>query len=630
MTNPKNRPEMNNLYVYDVECYPNVFTAGLQCMSTGQRWEYECSKRGSNLDDFAAMMTWVNESGARWIGFNNEGYDYPLIHFIYVMQTQRGNVTPEEIYAKSKAIIESDRNDWSHNVWERDRVVQQIDLYKIMHFDNFARSTSLKKLEMAMRSESVVDLPYKPGLPLTVDQIPVLIDYMWWDIDQTGEFAKIVTPQIEFRDELTDRYGRNFTNFNDTKIGKQHFIDTIEQSGVQCYERLGGKRVPRQTPRNDGIKVADKLLWIPFATPSLQEMWQFFYTSVIPPKETKGFFKNLHASLGPFQMHFGAGGIHGSVNNQSFYSDDEYVVWDWDVTSYYPSLAIVNRWYPDHLGETFCDIYADLKKQRVGYAKGTPENAMLKLALNGVYGDSNNKYSPFYDPAYTMAITINGQLQLAWLAERLVTELPDLTMIQINTDGLTFRVPRAQADEVRQVCAEWSAATRLDLEDVEYRSMHVRDVNNYIAIDTNGKVKRKNAYLTDPDWHQDHSSLVVQKAVSEFVENGTRPVDFIYGHVDPYDFMRHIKVPKSSRLEHGDDVVQNTSRYYISLRGESLVKVMPPLAGETADRRIGVDVGWKTMMCNHINDFDWHNLNRRWYVQEADKLIEGLGLSVPY
>lgn len=44
------------------------------------------------------------------------------------------------------------------------------------------------------------------------------------------------------------------------------------------------------------------------------------------------------------------------------------------------------------------------------YAKGTPENAMLKLALNSVYGDSNNQYSVFYDPMYTMKITVNGQL----------------------------------------------------------------------------------------------------------------------------------------------------------------------------------------------------------------------------
>jgi len=52
---------------------------------------------------------------------------------------------------------------------------------------------------------------------------------------------------------------------------------------------------------------------------------------------------------------------------------------------------------------------------------------MLKLALNGTFGDSNNIYSVFYDPQFTMAITVNGQLMLCMLAERLMT-IPGLAL----------------------------------------------------------------------------------------------------------------------------------------------------------------------------------------------------------
>jgi hypothetical protein len=61
---------------------------------------------------------------------------------------------------------------------------------------------------------------------------------------------------------------------------------------------------------------------------------------------------------------------------------------DWDVESYYPSLAIANGLYPEHLGEAFVKVYADMKNDRTSFKKGTPENAMLKLALNGAYGKS--------------------------------------------------------------------------------------------------------------------------------------------------------------------------------------------------------------------------------------------------
>jgi hypothetical protein len=60
----------------------------------------------------------------------------------------------------------------------------------------------------------------------------------------------------------------------------------------------------------------------------------------------------------------------------------EYIIEDWDVESYYPSLAIVNRLYPEHLGEEFVKVYSDMKNDRTSFKKGTPENAMLKLALN--------------------------------------------------------------------------------------------------------------------------------------------------------------------------------------------------------------------------------------------------------
>lgn len=618
----------SRIYVYDIETYPNFFSCVIQRASDGHRWIFEVSERVNQSPELADLLWKMSHAACRMLGFNNLHFDYPVLHDMYLGVIAKNHVTAEEIYRKASAIFESSRDDWSHVVWESDHIVPQIDMFKIMHFDNVARSTSLKKLEIAMRSHIVEDLPIKPGTFIERSDIPVLLEYNCRDVNETAKFAKKQERQIEFRDELTEKYGRNVTNFNDTKIGKQHFIDQLEARGVQCYERVSGRRMPRQTTRDSGIRVNDNLLHVDFQTEELRRMWEFFSSSVIPSHETKGFFKDVTATLNGFTFHFGAGGIHGSVNRRSFYSTEEYQIIDVDVTSYYPSLAIVNRFYPEHLTDAFCDIYEKLKAERVGYAKGSAENKMLKLALNGVYGDSNNIWSPFYDPAYTMTITINGQLLLAKLAEIvLMTEAFEL--IQVNTDGLTIRLPRSKKSELDAICNIWSSETGLDLEYTEYRSMHVRDVNNYIAIDVSGSVKRKNAYLTEPDWHQNHSSLVVPKAVDAFVRQGVNPVDFIFNHGDAFDFMRHVKVPRNSHLVWGEDRVQNTSRYYIALTGRPLTKIMPPLAGYTAERSIAIDKGWMTSMCNNALHFDWSNLNRRWYVIEAEKLIQGLGLRVP-
>ena len=283
----------------------------------------------------------------------------------------------------------------------------------------------------------------------------------------------------------------------------------------------------------------------------------FFNGSVIPSTGTKGFFKNLHVDFAGIPFDFGSGGLHASVSSRNFHADDDYAIIDIDVASFYPNIAIVNRWFPAHLSEVFCDIYNGLYVRRKQYAKGTSPNAMFKLALNGVYGDSNNKHSPFYDPAYTMAVTINGQLHLAWLAE-LVMQTPQTELIQVNTDGLTVRIHRSQIDLFRDFYHYWEECTGLELEEAQYESMWIRDVNNYVAKDLKGKVKRKGAYaletaLENPftgevQWHKDNSSLVVQKAVDANLTRSKDVMAFIYEHKDPWDFMCHLKVGRKSRL----------------------------------------------------------------------------------
>jgi hypothetical protein len=316
------------------------------------------------------------------------------------------------------------------------------------------------------------------------------------------------------------------------------------------------------------------------------------------------------------------------------------VIIDLDVASFYPNLAISNELYPAHLGKQFCTIYKNVYDMRSGYAKGTPENAMLKLALNGVYGDSNNVYSPFYDPAYTMAITINGQLLLCMLAEELM-KIPGLSMIQANTDGLTVYVPRIFTGQVEQVRHAWEKLTRLQLEEAIYDAMFIRDVNNYIAVYEGGKkVKRKGAYChttkTDANpngdlgWHQNHSMQVVAKAAEAALVHDKNIRDFITSHEDIHDFMMVTKVPRNSKLMWGDQQVQNITRYYVSTDGATLTKVMPPLAKalkidpNAPERRMAVCKGWTVTECNNMQRFNRGTLNYEFYIKEAEKLVAPL------
>lgn len=638
-------------FIYDIETYLDLFCVCIVHVETGTRWIFEVSDRRNQSRHFNDFIYWLRSIGARMFGFNNEGFDWPVCEHVLALYAASGTFTALDAHRKGTQIIES-QDRFGQMVWPSDRIVPQGDLFKIHHFDNFSKSTSLKKLEIAMRARRVVDLPYPPDQPTTSQQKDEIIDYMCHDVGETARFYVFSADQIRFRDELAAKYPDmgDVLNFNDTKIGKKFFERELERAVPgSCYHRVNGRRQARQTWR-DHIALCDVISpKVQFNQPEFQRVLDWLKAQVLTkqqiddslreksvdadsdsPVETKGVFKGVVASIDGFQFVFGTGGIHGSIKGQTIRATDTHDLIDVDVASYYPNLAISNRWFPRHLSETFCEIYTQVYKMRQSHAKGTAENAMLKLALNGVYGDSNNKYSPFYDPQYTMAITINGQLFLCMLAERLMA-LPGTRIVQINTDGLTMLVPKDLRAQFMAGLAAWEGHTGLQLESVDYREMHIRDVNSYIAVTTKGKVKRIGAYahLTPHDdpytrerqWHQDHSALVVRKAAEAALVSGVDIPTFIMGHADPFAFMLSVKVGRSSRLTWGDERIQNTTRFYVSTDGRALTKYMPPLAGKEGWRDFAIQKGWNVSICNDAGDFNWSNVNWLYYIEQARKLM---------
>ena len=208
----------------------------------------------------------------------------------------------------------------------------------------------------------------------------------------------------------------------------------------------------------------------------------------------------------------------------------------------------------------------------------------------------------------------------------------------------------------------WEQLTKLTLESAEYKRMFVRDVNNYIAEYTDGKLKRKGAYEYQLDWHQNHSSLVVPMAAEQYLINGTNIKEFITSHTNVMDFMLRTKIPRNFVLEWGGKKIQNVSRYYVSTDGDILQKIMPPKGpvgqykrknglldsyyqeilnevGNNWDERIhtknksvyeerttGINTGWTVQVCNDIRNCTFSDINYNYYIQEAEKLTKELKL----
>lgn len=536
-----------NWFVYDLETYPNCYLCCIADMQTRKMKLFEISSRKDQRNEMFEYLRSIRRQNGTLTGFNNLGFDEPVLQQLLKNKT----MTVGEIYTYAMKVIQSGYGDnkWQYQVREKDRLLQQLDLFKMNHFDNKAKATSLKMIEFNSRSNNIEDLPFPVGKYLTSDEMDELCKYNCHDVKETVKFFENCKAQIDFRLDLQKKYGFNALNWNDTKIGSEFFIMELEKAGINCYD---GQGKPRKT-RRTYIDLVDCIFpYIKFERPEFNAILEWLKRQRIT--ETKGVFSDipehelgdvakyalmttkrikfknkptqkeidemlkqyplgwveeieLKAKLpkkdgGGFKKAywfnyriaealnvvidglcyvFGTGGVHAAVEKRVIVSDEKRVIRTFDVSSFYPNLSIKNKVYPEHLGIEFCDIYETLYNMRKSFDKKSAENAMLKLALNATYGNSNNEYSPFYDPKFTMTITLNGQMLLCKAIE-MVLSLPTVEILMANTDGFEFIIDREYEALAEAKCKEWEEMTSLTLEGDTYSKMVISDVNNYFSI----------------------------------------------------------------------------------------------------------------------------------------------------
>ena len=256
-----------------------------------------------------------------------------------------------------------------------------------------------------------------------------------------------------------------------------------------------------------------------------------------------------------------------------------------------------------------------------------------KLILNGTYGNSKEETSFLYDPLYTFKTTVAGQLFICMWAERWVKVCPELKFIQTNTDGQTIYIPRKNIDKIRAVNEQLTKETGLTIEEVIYKKMIVRDVNNYIGVyEDNEKehehIKLKGDYEVDKEYHKDPSMRIVPLAVKNYFVYGIPVEETIKKDRDIFNFCMRLKTNSKStpyfRHFNSDynvvnDKLDRTTRYYISNKGGNLYK-------DFNGKQVGVNIGFSVTLFNKYvkKDMKNYDINYRFYIIEAKKLITSI------
>jgi hypothetical protein len=300
---------------------------------------------------------------------------------------------------------------------------------------------------------------------------------------------------------------------------------------------------------------------------------------------------------------FGSGGIHSKIEGKSFVCKDHQIIVDADVSSYYPNQSIKFGFKPKHLGDTFLRVYEYLYNLRGQYGKGTTENEILKLCLNSSYGQSGSEYSYLYDLLMMLSICINGQLLLMMLNEQIVKIGGVIT--SSNTDGSSVLIDKDKLPELKKIFEWWQNLTQLKLEYAYYSEQHYQNVNSYLwvphpqsynfdklqfEINKKTEIKLKGFFVTNPEWHKDHSMLIVQKALVGYYHNKIPVEKTITECKNIFDFCKMVKEKGCKfKAEWFDKDLKKYSikqgkivRYYVcKSKGRynniKLYKYMPPL-----------------------------------------------------
>lgn len=246
---------------------------------------------------------------------------------------------------------------------------------------------------------------------------------------------------------------------------------------------------------------------------------------------------------------FGNGGIHSVyANNIYVEASEDWILLNVDASSYYPSMLIQFNCLSRAVKrpEIFTEIFEERIKLK-NKPNRTPEEDDIqkadKLVLNTTYGASGNQYLELYDPYMCSRCCRLGQIFLAALANKLVYSINGLKVIQTNTDGILIYCRRKDLDKVKMLQAEWTKVSGINMEFDYVSKIWQRDVNNYVLVKEDGKIKRKGLWLLD-DYHKPGTiklgpltAFVCQKAVIDYLVRDKDILQSIINNTNLSDFV---------------------------------------------------------------------------------------------
>lgn len=434
-------------------------------------------------NDFKDLADFVMQSGCTLVGFNNYHYDDKIL--TYMMERKPQFLIKE---LNDKIIGNESTNYINKPKFNSLDTRQQIDVSQ----------PGLKKIEGNMgRMILESSVPFSIDRPLTAAEIEDVTFYCGYDVDTT-----------------IDIYQQRIQSYFQPKISLVNMLGKPAAMKWNTTTISANLLLPIPLPKWASIRIPpDMWLQVPA---EVRDLWL---------EKDKG-----QVSIFEFQneIQFGFGGLHGAHQLIKRAKNVKLL----DVKSMYPHIILLLNVLGHATGK-----YREILEKRLA-VKHTDEilSDALKLILNSVFGNLNNKYSTLFNPAACKSVCIYGQIALYELCKRISRFA---TIVNINTDGVAF-IPH---DEGYMAAAhQWEEEFHLELEEKDFDLVVQKDVNNYIAVKGEKMICKGgdvNRYIKDA-YFKNNNARILDIALVDFLVHGKDVLNTIMENLDKPHLFQYI------------------------------------------------------------------------------------------
>lgn len=282
------------------------------------------------------------------------------------------------------------------------------------------------------------------------------------------------------------------------------------------------------------------------------------------------------------QVFMADGGLHSvfttpKVDKEQSYlyveADEEWGLFNIDLSGCHPSVMLFCGAMPRSITKPERFRESVFRRRRL---KATPKELWTeedkefvpagKLIHNTTYGAAGNKWLPLYDDYMRSKVCRVSQMVIIAVAMNVYTEIPNVKVIQTNTDGILLYMRREYLDKLKAIIKEFEDLSQFSFELEEDSKIWQLNVNNYIALNADGKDKLKGKSFITSIWQKGTNKVrplgnhIIARCQYEWYVNKRNPVQMLLEHTKVDDFM--LCCTKGSTY---DKMIQETTKGPIEL-----------------------------------------------------------------